>query len=46
MDLFGDETEEEKKANEEREASKKDTKKPKESKSLFVMQLARLDLVV
>lgn len=42
MDLFGDETEEEKKAAEEREAAKKDTKKPKESKSLFVIRLARL----
>ncbi|XP_048601773.1 elongation factor 1-beta 2-like isoform X4 [Brassica napus] len=31
MDHFGDETEEEKKAAEEREATKKDTKKPKES---------------
>ncbi|CAN6924596.1 hypothetical protein F2Q69_00036908 [Brassica cretica] len=32
MDHFGDETEEEKKAAEEREATKKDTKKPKEKK--------------
>lgn len=37
MDLFDDETDEEKKAAEGREAAKKDTKKPKESKPLFVL---------
>ena len=36
MDHFGDETEEENKAAEEREATKKDTKKPKESKPLYL----------
>ncbi|KAF3501075.1 hypothetical protein F2Q69_00044479 [Brassica cretica] len=44
MDLFGDETEEEKKAAEEREASKKDTKKPKESgKSSVLMEVKPWD---
>ncbi|CAN8244126.1 unnamed protein product [Cochlearia groenlandica] len=44
MDLFGDETEEEKKAAEEREATKKDTKKPKESgKSSVLMDIKPWD---
>ncbi|KAL1189216.1 Elongation factor 1-beta 2 [Cardamine amara subsp. amara] len=44
MDLFGDETEEEKKAAEEREAAKKDTKKPKESgKSSVLMEVKPWD---
>ncbi|KFK26398.1 hypothetical protein AALP_AA8G243400 [Arabis alpina] len=44
MDLFGDETEEEKKAAEDREAAKKDTKKPKESgKSSILMDVKPWD---
>lgn len=42
MELFGEENEEEKKAAEEREAAKKDNKKPKESKSLPVMQFVTI----
>ncbi|CAN8252339.1 unnamed protein product [Cochlearia groenlandica] len=44
IDLFGDETEEEKKAAEEREAAKKVTKKPKESgKSSVLMEVKPWD---
>lgn len=37
LDLFADETEDDKKAAEEREAAKKDTKKAKESKSFSTL---------